>query len=79
MSHSKLTNVPLVADDDEESDACSKAVEHNHDGACHLNPLAAHRIHNVLVGGAVVHSRAVDENEQGADYEDHQNLENTDD
>lgn len=68
------TYVPLVTNDDEESDAGSEAVDDNHYSTRHLNTFPAHRVHNILVGGAVVHRWAVDKDEQWTNNEHHQNL-----
>ncbi len=76
-SCSELTLVPLISDDDEESDAGSERVEDDANSTDSLHSFAAHGEHHVLIRGRVLYVGAIGQDNQGSNDEDQQNLRNT--
>ena len=64
MLYILLTLIPLVADDDEESDTCAECVDSHCNSTKDLRMLATHGVDDILITGTLTDLRAVDEDDK---------------
>ena len=72
--HEKLTHLPLISYDDQEGDACAKAVQRNGNSTGNLSPRSTHRVHDILIIVGPFDIRTVAKNHNGCHNKNQEDL-----